>query len=398
MILLQERFRFITPTSDPGQNVIWFGVILGALALLILVGVLVGRARRGRTPEEMRRYSRHVFRRTAKSLGLTPPQCDTLDRLVEAVKVRQPFLVFSSPALLDDVLRRGLYSIEADRTATEEQREARKSVIFGIKLAIERNARRGTVLRSTLLVKPGQVLSIGTESGGKFQSRVVSNMRDFLTILAPAADGGRWPRGTPVDIYFWREGDAGYTFRSKVLGYDTVKGTACVLVQHSKTLRKEQRRKAKRKELMRACFYYPVRVADAGGQRRAVIEHNLRALGTVVDLSTGGCAIQTLSPFEPGRLVMVEFDIERKTPIRAFGKVRGVRRSGPRGGVMHVMYTRVTRQYLNRICEFVYDFSRPRTVAEAGAQSRGAPGQTASSRPTIAQRVKPIRPRPFPGR
>ena len=396
MIVLQGGIQFITPTADGGATVLWFGVVIGAIALLVLVGALVNRARRGRTPEEMQRYSRHLFRRTAKSLGLTPPQIDTLERLVATVKVRQPFLVFSSPALLDDVLRRGLYSIDANRDASEEQREAQKAVVFGIKQAIERNARRGTVLRSTHLVKPGQVLAVGPEGGGKFQSRVVSNMRDFLTILAPAADGGRWPRGTAVDIYFWREGDAGYTFHSKVLGYDNVKGVGCVLVQHSKTLRKEQRRSAKRKELMRACFYYPVRLAEEGGQRRAVIEHTLRALGTVVDLSTGGCAVQTQSPFEPGRLVMIEFDIERKTPIRAFGKVKGVRRTGPRGGVMHVMYTRVTRQYLNRICEFVYDFSKPRTVAEAGAQVRGGAAQP--SRPAVVPRVTPIRPRPFPGR
>ena len=393
MIVLQAGFRFISPGEGAAMNPLWFVVIIGGLVVLILVGALVNRARRGRTPEEMQRYSRHLFRRTAKSMGLTPVQVETLERLVEATKVRQPFLVFSSPSLLDDVLRRGLYSIEANRAGTEEEREARKAVIFGIKLAIERNARRGTVLRSTQFVKPGQVLAVGTESGGRFQSRVVSNMKDFLTILAPAADGARWPRGTPVDIYFWREGDAGYTFRSKVLGYDTVKGSSCVLVQHSKTLRKEQRRKARRKQLMRACFYYPVRIADAGGQRRAVIEHNLRGLGTVVDLSTGGCAIQTLSPYEPGRLVMVEFDIERKTPIRAFGKVRGVRRQGARGGVMHVMYTRVTRQYLNRICEFVYDFSKPRTVAEASVRARPE-----GSRPAVAQRVRPIRPRPYPSR
>lgn len=395
MIVLQAGFQFLTPDQAGRTDVAWFAAVFGGVVLLILVGALVSRSRRGRSPEEMRRYGRHLFRRTAKSLGLTAVQAETLERLVEATKIRQPFLVFSSPALLDDVLRRGLYSIEANRTGSEEEREARKAVIFGIKQAIERNARRSTVLRSTHLVKPGQVLAIGTGSGGRFQSRVVSNMKDFLTILAPAADGTRWPRGTPVDIYFWREGDAGYTFRSKVLGYDTVKGVSCVLVQHSKTLRKEQRRKARRKALMRACFYYPVKITDAGGARRAVIEHSLRALGTVVDLSTGGCAIQTLSPFEPGRLVMVEFDIERKTPIRAFGKVRGVRRQGARGGVMHIMYTRVTRQYLNRICEFVYDFARPRTVAEAAVQARPESARPAAAHP---QRVRPIRPRPYPMR
>jgi hypothetical protein len=57
------------------------------------------------------------------------------------------------------------------------------------------------------------------------------------------------------------------------------------------------------------------------------------------------------------------------------------------------MYTRVTRQYLNRICEFVYDFSKPRTVAEVSVQARPE-----GTRPAAAQRVKPIRPRPYPPR
>ncbi len=43
---------------------------------------------------------------------------------------------------------------------------------------------------------------------------------------------------------------------------------------------------------------------------------------------------------------------------------------------MHVMFTRVTRQYLNRISEFVYDFSRPGTVGQAREQmDRAVPGR-----------------------
>jgi c-di-GMP-binding flagellar brake protein YcgR len=170
-------------------------------------------------------------------------------------------------------------------------------------------------------------------------------------------------RGTPLAVYLWRENDAGYSFQSKVLGYDTVKGLSCVLIQHSKTLRREQRRKARRRQIMRACFYYPIRITESGSARKpgrkASVEQNLRTLGTVADLSAGGCAIQTLSPFDKGKLVMVEFDIDRKAPIRAFGKVMSVHRRKGRGGIMHVMFTGVTRQYLNRICSFVYDFTRP---------------------------------------
>jgi c-di-GMP-binding flagellar brake protein YcgR len=169
-------------------------------------------------------------------------------------------------------------------------------------------------------------------------------------------------RGTKLSVYFWRENDAGYSFPSKVLGYDTVKGVACVLIQHGKALRREQRRRARRKPIMRACFYYPIRITEVGHgrnvEKKATVELQLRALGTVVDLSAGGCAIQAMSPFEPGALVMIEFDIDKKAPIRSFGKVKRVRRLKGRGGIMHVMFTRVTRQYLNRIRSFVYDFHR----------------------------------------
>ena len=72
--------------------------------------------------------------------------------------------------------------------------------------------------------------------GGHFSSKIVSNMRDFLTVSAPSTEaqgGTRWMRGTKLSVYFWRDNDAGYSFVSKVLGYDTVKGISCVLIQHS---------------------------------------------------------------------------------------------------------------------------------------------------------------------
>jgi len=65
---------------------------------------------------------------------------------------------------------------------------------------------------------------------------------------------------------------------------------------------------------------------------------------------------------------MVEFDIDAKAPVRAFGKVVSVHRQKGRGGSMHIMFTRVTRQHLNRISEFVYNFGRPSNVAQAREQ------------------------------
>jgi hypothetical protein len=384
MILLQaggDIFRGATPNTS---MLYYFGFALLGVVSLILIGAMLSRRRRPRTDAEVQQYSSGVFRREAKAMGLPGPHIDMLENLVRVCKVKQPMLIFSSAGLLDDTLKKGLHSLDIARELSDADREGRKAIIFQIKQIIERNARKGAVVHSTTFLRPGQVLAITPEGGGAFSSRVVSNMKDFLTVSAPTQTAGadtRWMRGTRLAVYLWRENDAGYSFVSKVLGYDTVKGVPSVLIQHSRTLRREQRRKSRRKELMRPCFFYPIRISETGEgrklERKAIVEQNMRTLGTVVDLSAGGCSIQTLNPFDKGKLVMVEFDIDRKAPIRSFGKVMHVHKQRSRGGSMHVMFTRVTRQHLNRISEFVYDFSRPATAAGTARPpaDRTAPGR-----------------------
>ncbi|HVP20088.1 MAG TPA: PilZ domain-containing protein [Spirochaetia bacterium] len=383
MIVLQSAYQFFGgPGSTPSSIIISFAAVLVGVALLILIAALINRRNRLRTPAEEEAFSSASFRRTAKGFGLPPAHLAMLENLVRVTKVRQPTMVFRSAGLLDDVLKKGLYSLQSARGVTPEEREKRAAIIFQIKQIIERNAGRGPALRSTTLLKPGQVLTVTPQGGTSFASRLVSNMKDFLMVAAPQPTAGadsRWMRGTRLSVYLWRDGDAGYSFQSKVLGYDRVKGISCVLIQHSRTLRREQRRRNRRREIMKACFYYPIRIDEVlegrTVQRKASVERSRRAVGTVIDLSAGGCAIQTLTPLEKGGLVLVEFDIDRQVPIRAYGKVVSVRRQGSRGGSMHVMFTRVTRQHLNRISEFVYNFGRPATTAEARRQlQQGFPG------------------------
>ncbi len=376
MITLQTGYRFLGgPGGSSTGIIISFVAVIAGVALLILIAALINRRNRPQTAEDAQRYSSAAFRRMARAYGLPQAHAEMLENLVRACKVKQPTLVFTSAGLLDDTLKKGLYSLRVTRGIAEEEKEKRASVIFQIKQIMERNARRGSSVKSTVFLKPGQVLTITPQGGSPFSSRLISNMKDFLTVSTPqgaAGAGTRWMRGTTLSVYLWRDNDAGYSFPSKVLGYDTVKGVSCVLIQHSRTLRREQRRRNRRREIMRACFYYPIRITEVPEgrtvQRKASVEKSMRALGTVIDLSAGGCAIQTMNPFERGKLIMIEFDIEKAAPVRAFGKVMTVQREKGRGGSMHVMFTRVTRQHLNRISEFVYDFGQPSTMAQVRQQ------------------------------
>jgi len=383
MILLQAGGPNLGAGSFASGMILYFAIAIVGVIALILIGTILSRRARPSATETAERISGAVFRREAKRVGLTGPSADVLENLVRMCKVKQPLLVFSSASLLDDTLKKGLYSLDNARDLNPEEKENRRATIFQIKQTIERNARKGADLRSTALLRPGQLLTITPEGVAAYSSKVISNMKDFLTVSTPAQPAGadtRWMRGTKLSVYLWRDNDAGYSFISKVLGYDTVKGVPSVLIQHSRTLRREQRRRNRRREIMRQCFYYPIRIVETGqgrkAERKATVEQSMRTLGIVVDLSAGGCAIQTMNPFDRGKLAMVEFDIDRQAPIRAFGKVLNVHRTKGRGGIMHIMFTRVTRQHLNRISEFVYDFSRPTTTAQVRQQlDRAVPGR-----------------------
>ncbi len=364
-ILLQGSggYRFF---QQADSRTLWiFGaVVLISLALLALAALNNRRRNRHLDPEQRRRYNRFVFSRMGRELGLQKEQIETLANLVEACKVMQPFLVFSNPGLLDDVLRKGIYSLEKDPELPEEKREKQLAVIFQIKQVIERSARKGVGLHSSTLLKPGQPLVLVTAAGERHASQVVSNMKDMLAIATPrgaARQELRWPKGSRLKVSLWRDGDAGYQFETRTRGYETVRGAACLLIMHSKALRREQRRKHRRRPLERPCFIYPIRIVEAGTAKnhkpKAVVQANLKRLGTLLEISGGGCSLSSLNPLPAGSLLRIDFEINRGATIIAYGKVRHIRQEQRRGGVMHVMFTRVSAQNLNRICSYVYNYT-----------------------------------------
>lgn len=367
--LLQSRYQFLS-TPDTRSTVIFLASALGFVGLITVGGILARRRHRHLDPQVRRKLGRRAFIRTARGLGLQPHHIQTLEHLVRVAKVQRPFLLFTSSGLLDDLLRKAVYALNQSKTLSEEDRQRRLTTLFQIKQIVERGGGRVGALRSTVAIRAGQSVTMATSDGRQHQSRVVSTMRDMIACAAAQDEAGhsvRWPRGTTLKLNFWREGDAGYAFESKVLGYDTLKGQLCVLVHHAKTLRREQQRRYRRSELHRPCFFYPVMVVESGSgrkaTRKAVVQSARRLIGNLVDISAGGCSVNSLYPLKPGDLCKIEFELNRRQSMAMFGKVRSVRKSGLRGGVMHVMFTRVSSGLLNQIYLYVYDYAPPPALA-----------------------------------
>ena len=106
-----------------------------------------------------------------------------------------------------------------------------------------------------------------------------------------------------------------------------------------------------------------VTVEGKRNERRAVVQEHMRLLGNLLDISAGGCSITSLYPLKPGSLCKIEFELGRRQHLSVFGKIKRVRRQSRRGGIMHVMFTKMSTAFLNQIYLYVYDYAPPRRFA-----------------------------------
>ncbi len=363
LILLQSGFQF-WPEQNTTSIIIGIVLILAFFAVLLIGGISASKGRKSAASK--RKFNRNVFQRMASNVGLTKTQLESLENLIRVCKVKQPFLIFSNAGLLDDILKKGIYSVNHNKELSSEDKEKQLNDYFKIKEKLEKSSRKGVGITSTNLIRPGQSMVISFPDGSQLQTKIVTNLKRMLVCAIPEELGTarlQWKRGTNIKSHFWRNNDSGYMFESKILGYDDLKGQAAFLIQHSRTLRRSQQRKFRRRPLARSCFFYPIEIVSVGKgrneRRRAYVQENFKHLGNFLDISAGGCSINSQAPLERGKLLMIQFEIERGQRLTAYGKVRRVTRNRGLFSIMHIMFTKVTSRNLNSIYSYVYNYVQP---------------------------------------
>jgi c-di-GMP-binding flagellar brake protein YcgR len=355
--LLQTIQIFSKP--DPKDNIIAISVIAGFLVVFLGWSLITMRI-----SNKPGTYSRRTFRNRAKKLGLTKDHIGFLEKIIKETKFLSPNRALENSQAIDSLLRKAMSSMESQENISAQEKEQRKHLIYQIKQTIEANSQQFKIISSTLSLPINTEVTIRTKDGKTYASFITSNMQNMLGLECPACnERGKeypWPKAEALGIVFIRGGLEVYAFKTKVLGYKRVRGVISVFVEHGKNLKQIQKRKSKRKEITRPALFYPVEIMETGkgrkAVRQAVVNNNRRVLGSLQDISAGGCAILTKNPLPKAALVKVDFETARGKSVTAYGKVKGMSSVPPRGGIMHVQFTNVTRLNLNKIRDYVYEY------------------------------------------
>jgi c-di-GMP-binding flagellar brake protein YcgR len=358
-VLVQVKWQGFGSTGGGGNSNLTYYILGGVIGAVILVAVIARVAAKG-GGQKGEKFRKGAFKKECRKMGLADTHISFLLDLIKQNDIQNGYKLLENGRQLDMLLRQSLAELEAI-DIPEERKEARRLMIYHIKQIIERNSRvkRGDTNTRTLRVGQEVVLDI---ENGRFESKVSANLKDAVLVYAPSNAAGRMvniPRWTKLNVQFWRnEGDM-YSFSTKVMGTKTIKGIPVLLLQHSKHVRALQRRRYRRKEVGRPAYFTSVSIVATGTgknrTRQAVVNSKRNALGTLLEVSTGGCSIKTNFPLKRGELIRVQFETERRNPVIAFGKVKSTEKTRPVGSVMHIQFTRLSRKNINKINSYVYD-------------------------------------------
>ena len=341
------------------------GAILGGIILMVILGLVIYSRSSGANAvgRSGRRFSRRLFRREASALGMKKPQIRLLEGFIRTYQVRRPFNLLSNTREFNVTLGKALRDID-NMDAEESVIEERKLEIYRIKHRVDRIFADTNRMAGTKQLRLGQNITFQQENGNRFTSVITANLNEFYCAEVPLNFGGeqvKWRKGNKITLFIWGVDGEEMVFESKILGYTTVKRISSVMLGHTNRINRSIQRKYRRRAIKGASVFYPVRVVEKGRGRKmvrqAVVLGNDTRTGAMIDVSASGCSLSTAKPLPRGELIKIKFEPQPGNPVTAFGKIMDSRMVSRSKTTLHVMFTRASRKNLNRINEYVYDFS-----------------------------------------
>jgi len=283
----------------------------------VLIGLYFTRANQETTKDKVQ------FFKKGKEAGFNIRDLEQLKQLASDCKLKVSASVFTSHKLFVLIIRNMINAVRVSGEINDPSAQDFLSKLFDHckKLEIQANDNKSRITTSRQIVE-GQALKVLVPNIGVYQSELVKNFGNYLTISRPVnsklAASMQWT-SLRISIYFWREDDAGYVFDTEVIDEVFSKGISALKVEHNDSLFRTQKRKSLRIKFKKMAFLYMVdEISNPHTLERSA---GLRCM--LDDISDTGCAFKVNGQAVVGLRLKVQFSLNR-IPVCMPGTVRAV--------------------------------------------------------------------------
>ena len=291
------------------------GILIFVITVL-LVFLFLSRQKKDKSGSWFQFFSK------GKEAGFSLREMEQLRRIVSNCDIQDPVSIFSSQKQLETCIRAVVNELRMSGESHSAGVQDFLSRLFDYckELGIKTSEKKSAITNSRQ-ISEGQVLRILVPGTGAFNSEVVKNVVNYLTISRPANNklttSLQW-YGLRISVYFWREDDAGYVFDTDVVDEVFSKGISSLKVEHNDALFRTQKRKSLRIKLRKPAYVYMISDDDPHKMER------LPGLKCMLDdISDTGCSFKVMGQATAGLRLKVQFSLDR-IPVCMPGTVRGV--------------------------------------------------------------------------
>ncbi len=353
--------------SDPTAAIILFVAIAIIIVILTITNIAKNGIGGGSSFSSKSvgafRLSKGAVKRAAAAYGLSHEQTSLLDGVLRNSRISDPVAALEDTATVDRVFKRSYRDIEKS-AETENDAEEGKARLFSIRTTLDSAQGSAARIQSTRRLPDGQAATITGPNGDIYPVKIVTAKGERLAADAPKDAIGttvKFARGTKVVLAFYAKSSQGYRFETKVVGYEDTPRGPVIILAHSEKIASLPNRRFRRKEVRVSCFFSLVRVEQRMVGRKTekkTIVDERRAMGTIMDISAGGCAIKSAAAIRTGEYLKVDFDDAQGRTLAALGRTVRTNKSGGIGGIMHIQFMKVPRRALNAINAMVYGYDQ----------------------------------------
>jgi len=339
-------------------------IVLTVLLLVFTVFFIILRKLGGGSFPWIRFYSK------GKDAGFAFSEIHLLRKVAVTNRLKKPTALFWSVDLLDKSIRDIMTRYKAQKKEQDPEAQDFLGRLYEFRKKIEFSKPKYTQgLKSTREIDPHQRLKITSPEVGTCFSQVVENLRKHIAISYP--QGRQIPemfswKDKPVNIYFWRNNDAGYYFETKVLG-DFIKEEYSILhLAHTDSVVRSQKRKSVRAAVSIPASLYKLKSLESANER---IEKRPGLRCRLQDISEDGASFVIGGRAKVGMPVKLQFSLSDR-PLILCGVVKGVSYNAKRGqSTLHLQAIPPSAVMRNQILSFVYNiFDEQEELARQNAR------------------------------
>jgi len=343
----------------------WTLVIVTVMIGLLIGSYLVLRRAGGGSFQWVQFYLK------GKESGFTFKEVNLLRRIAVENRMKEPTSLFWSVKQLDRCIKGTIINFRARGEEAAPESTGIISKLFEFRKRVEFNQPKYSLgIKSSREIIKRQRLKLSLPNVGNFATIVVENMRRYMAVSYPQGGpklppGFTW-KGQQVGVSFWREGDAGYFFQTRILDDFSQRKYPILHIAHSDGLLRTQKRRSVRADLKTTAQLFPLRtVEDANEEFES--SKGLRAY--IRDISEDGAALLIGGRAKVGLPVKFQYNLSDHEIVMC-GVVKGVSYDQKKNrSLLHVQALPASDRTKNTIRSYVYNIFGERAEGATSTQT-----------------------------